>query len=286
MRTITRTLIAIAVAAMLTLAVHARQNYEPSPDLEALHVPFDALLDLHVRDGLVYYRAMQADRGRLDRYIASQNAPSVVAEYPSWTNDQKKAFWLNAYNAIVLQTVLNHYPIRGRSPGIPTNSIRQIPGAFEKIPHTIAGKTVTLDQIELNLLSEFGDPRVYVALGRGAVGSARLRSEAFGAKAVDRQLDMAKAQFATAPRWAKVDEVAGKVGISPILSWRAPAFIDAYAAQAFDLPKRQPIELAVIGFLRPHLLSAEEDFIRKNSFQLTYEPFDWRLNDLTGGRPD
>ena len=41
----------------------------------------------------------------------------------------------------------------------------------------------------------------------------------------------------------------------------------------------------MIGFLRPHLLKAEEEFIRKNTFQLTYEPFDWRLNDLTGGRP-
>ena len=51
-------------------------------------------------------------------------------------------------------------------------------------------------------------------------------------------------------------------------------------------PKREPLERAVIGFLRPHLLDAEEAFIKKNTFQLTYEPFDWRLNDLTGGRPD
>jgi len=32
--------------------------------------------------------------------------------------------------------------------------------------------------------------------------------------------------------------------------------------------------------------AAEEEFIKRNTFQLTYEPFDWRLNDLTGGRPD
>ena len=89
------------------------QNYQPSPDLEALHVPFDALLDLHVRDGLVYYRALQADRGRLSRYIASLNAPAVVSGYATWSDDQKKAFWINAYNALVLQTVVDHYPIRG-----------------------------------------------------------------------------------------------------------------------------------------------------------------------------
>jgi hypothetical protein len=277
----------LAAAAVVFATVHASaQNYQPSPDLDALHVPLDALLDLHVRDGLVYYRALQADRGRLNRYIASLNAPSIASGYPKWSDDQKKAFWLNAYNALVMQTVIRHYPIRGAAKGYPANSIRQIPGAFEKTAHLVAGKLVTLDQIENNALAEFNDPRVYLALGRGAVGSGRLRSEAFSTKAVDRQLEQTKAQFAVTPRWSKVDELAAKVSISPILSWRAPAFIKKYADESFDLPKREPLERAVIGFLRPHLLAAEEEFIRKNTFQLTYEPFDWRLNDLTGGRPD
>jgi hypothetical protein len=275
-----------AAAVVLATAGMTAQNYAPSPDLEALHVPFDALLDLHVRDGLVYYRALQADRGRLSRYIASLNSPAVASGYPKWGDDQKKAFWLNAYNALVLQTVVRHYPIRGTAKGYPPNSIRQIPGAFEKTAHLVAGKLVTLDQIENTALAEFDDPRVYIALGRGAVGSGRLRSEAFSTKAVDKQLAQTRAQFAVTPRWARVDALAGKVSISPILSWRAAAFVEEYADDSFDLPKREPLERAVIGFLRPHLLEAEEEFIRKNTFQLTYEPFDWRLNDLTGGRPD
>lgn len=278
--------ITIAVVVVLAAVAVRGQNYQPSPDLEALHVPFDALLDLHVRDGLVYYRALQQDRARLNRYTAALNAPSVASALATWDRDRQKAFWINAYNAFVLQTVVGHYPIRGRAPAYPADSIRQIPGAFEKTPHMAAGKSVTLDQIENLILTGFGDPRVFLALGRGAVGSARLRSEAFGAKMVERQLEDAKAQFATSPRHAKVDALAAKVSISPIVSWRAPSFIEKYAGDSFDLPKRETIERAVIGFLRPHLLAAEEEFIRKNSFQLTYEPFDWRLNDLTGGRPD
>jgi len=277
----------LAAAAVILATVSATaQNYAPSPDLEDLHVPFDALLDLHVRDGLVYYRALQADRGRLSRYIATLNSPSIVSGYEKWSGDQKKAFWLNAYNALVMQTVVNHYPVRGTSKNYPANSIRQIPGAFEKTTYAIAGKQVTLDEIENTVLADMDDARVYLALGRGAVGSGRLRSEAFSAKAVDKQLEQTKAQFAVTPRWSKVDTLAGTVSISPILSWRSPAFIEEYADDSFDLPKREPIERAVIGFLRPHLLAAEEEFVKKNTFQLTYEPFDWRLNDLTGGRPD
>jgi hypothetical protein len=276
----------LAAAVILATVSVAAQDYKPSPDLDALHVPFDALLDLHVRDGLVYYRALQGDRGRLRSYLAALNSPSVVSGYEKWSGDQKKAFWLNAYNALVMQTVVDHYPIRGTSKNYPPNSIRQIPGAFEKTPHTIAGKQVTLDQIETVVLAEMDDARVYLALGRGAVGSGRLRSEAFSTKAVHAQLEQTKGQFAVTPRWSKIDMLSGKVSISPILSWRAPEFIEEYAGDSFDLPKREPIERAVIGFLRPHLLAAEEEFIKKNAFQLTYEPFDWRLNDLTGGRPD
>jgi Protein of unknown function, DUF547 len=280
-----KNILAAAVAILAIVTVSA-QNYEPSPDLDELHVPFDALLDLHVRDGLVYYRALQGDRARLNRYIASLSAPAIASGYDKWSDDQKKALWLNAYNALVMQTVVNHYPIRGTSKNYPANSIRQIPGAFEKTTHVIAGKQLTLDQIENTVLADFDDARVYLALGRGAVGSGRLRSEAFSTKAVDKQLEQTKAQFAVTPRWSKVDMLNGKVSISPIVSWRAPAFIEEYADDSFDLPKREPIERAVIGLLRPHLLAAEEEFIKKNTFQLTYEPFDWRLNDLTGGRPD
>ncbi len=84
---------------------------------ETLHRPLDQILDLNVRDGLVYYRALRSDRGRLDRYIASLNV--VPDAYERWSREQKMAFWLNAYNAFVLQTVIDHYPIKGSSKTYP-----------------------------------------------------------------------------------------------------------------------------------------------------------------------
>ena len=52
----------------------------------------------------------------------------------------------------------------------------------------MAGRTLTLDQIEQTILPTFADPRLFFALGRGAVGGGRLRSEAFTAAALERQL--------------------------------------------------------------------------------------------------
>ena len=98
----TNTLRLTAAVAVITAMVNlSAQDYQPSPDLEALHVPFDTLLDLHVRDGLVYYRALQEDRARLNRYVSSLNSPAVASAYAEWSDDQKKALWLNAYNALV-----------------------------------------------------------------------------------------------------------------------------------------------------------------------------------------
>ena len=35
-----------------------------------LHRPFDEILDIYVRDGLVYYHALKQERGKFDRYVA------------------------------------------------------------------------------------------------------------------------------------------------------------------------------------------------------------------------
>ncbi len=108
------------------VSASGRQTAPP----EGLHRPLDQILDVNVRDGLVYYRALRSDRSRLDRYAASLNVPA--ATYESWSREQQMAFWVNAYNAFVLQTVINHYPIKGSSKSYPVNSVRQIPGAFEQ----------------------------------------------------------------------------------------------------------------------------------------------------------
>src|SRR5919198_1383110 len=97
---------------------------------------FDTILDLNVRDGLVYYRALKADRGRLDGYVNSL-ASTNVDRLPK---EEQLAFWLNAYNAVVLRTVIDHYPIQGRSPDYPARSVRQIPGAFDRLPHRVGGR--------------------------------------------------------------------------------------------------------------------------------------------------
>lgn len=240
---------------------------------------FDQLLDLYVRNGDVYYRALKAERGKLDGFVNLQATTPVDKR----SREEQIAFWLNAYNALVLKTVMDHYPLLGKSPDYPPKSVRQISGAFERLPHRVAGRTLTLDQIEQTVLAGFHDPRVHFALGRGAVGSGRLRSEAFAPARIEEQLAETAAECVTRAQCIRIDREAAKVHVSSIFSWREKEFAAAYADKApAPFASRSPIERAIIAYVLPNLLPSEKEFLAKNNFQVVYLPFDWTLNDLTG----
>jgi len=263
------------VAALALSVIVAPRAQESDPKLTGI----DFILDTYVRDGEVYYRALRSDRGRLDAYVASL-AAAPVGQQP---RDAQLAFWLNAYNALVLRTVIDHYPIQGRSADYPAKSLRQVPGAFERIPHRVAGKTLTLDQIEQTVLPGFHDPRVYFALGRGAVGGGRLRSEPFTGATLEAQLTETADECITRAQCVHIDRNANRVNANAIFSWREKEFAPAYAGSAPPaFLNRSPIERAVLAFVGPRLLTAEKEFLAKNTFQVVYRPFDWTLNDLTG----
>jgi hypothetical protein len=75
------------------------------------------------------------------------------------------------------------------------------------------------------------------------------------------------------------------MSLTPILSWHEAEFVAAYDKGAEGpLAQRSPIERAAVAFIAPNLLPLEKELVQKNQFRVTYHPFDWRLNDLTGGR--
>ena len=137
---------------------------------------------------------------RIARRLRSLRRLARRADAPSTTagpRPRQIAFWINAYNAFVIESVLDRYPIAGRSPAYPANSLRQVPGVFEKQVRRAAGRRLTLDDIEKSVLAGFGDPRVFLALGRGSVGGGRLRSSAFSSDTLEADLVKVAAECVT-----------------------------------------------------------------------------------------
>lgn len=271
---------ASALALAVAFAAAPAAQVVPST-VHPLHRPFDRLLDTYVRDGFVYYNALRIERAPLDRYVASLNGPDAIALATGSVGEQK-ALWINAYNALVLRTVIDHFPIRARAKEYPSSSIRQIPGAFEKPQHRVAGRPVSLDSIEKEILAPLGDARVFLALGRGAQGGGRLRSEAFDGPTIDKLLDAAAAEAVTRPQLVRIDSGANLMSLSPIFSWREAVFVESYADKADPLfAQRSPLERAVLALIGPHLRTPEQLFVRENTFKMQFHEFDWRLNDLS-----
>ena len=242
----------------------------PAPPADGFHHRLDQILDVDVRDGLVYYNTLKHDRGRLDQYVASLNVPA--ASFAKWTREQQMAFWVDAYNAFVLETVINHYPLRG--------TIHDIPGAFDKTTWHAAGRAVTLDQIENTILPAFKDPRLYLALGRGTVGGGRLRSEAYTADRLDTQLAAVRSEFVARDHLWHVDAMANQITVTAVVSWHEQDFVAAYDNPQGPFASRSPIERAILAFVGPSLLPGEQEFVQKNTFRIVFGQYDWSLNDL------
>lgn len=263
-------------------ATSAGQQSATMPDV-GMHASLDVVLDTYVREGLVYYRALRAERGRLDGYVSNLDVPA--AALAGWSREERAAFWLNAYNALVLRTVVNAYPIRGSSSQYPSNSIQHVPGAFGAKRHRVGGRLLSLEDIEKEVLPTFDDPRMFFAIGRGSIGGGRLRSEAFTARRLEQQLTAVAAECVSRNECFRYDPDADRVEISPIFGWRQAEFTRRWLGDAAAFAGRSPIELSVLEMVVPHLLPSEKRAITRNTFSLKYSDYDWRLNDLTDGGP-
>ncbi len=273
----------ISLVLLLSMTVALRSAQEPVPvAVDPLHRPFDEILDLYVRDGLVYYYALRQERAKFDRYVLALGEVSAET-VAKWPQPQQLAYWINAYNAFVLRTVIDGYPIRGKAPDYPANSIRQIPGAFERRTFRAGGRQLTLDALERDVIGSFDDPRALLALSRGAVGGSRLKSEVFTAVRLDQQLTTMTSELVTRRVLVQVDAGNNRLSVNPMFSWREAQFTRTLAHRAPALyASRSPLERAVLALIEPLIVPNEAEFLRRNEFSMVFHEFDWRLNDLTG----
>ena len=274
---------AVVLAAVIAAAASSPSARQGDP--VDRHTPLDRILDTYVRDGYVYYNALKAGRRALDQYVTSLDVPPD--QLARMTENDRRAFWVNAYNALVLRTVINAYPINGKAATYPAKSVAQLPGAFDKVRHRVAGQVLTLDEIE-KLIAAFGDARLLLALGRGTIGSARLRSEVYRGSRLDEQLTDAVKGFVRGARNFRLDREAGTLKVTPLLSWREPHFIASFASATGSVKwaTRSPLERAIVAMAYPHLIPSEKAVLALNTFQMSFGEYDWRLNDLTGGIPE
>ena len=187
--------------------------------LQIEHSEWDSFLRQHVLPGedginrVPYSRVSDTDRQQLKHYIASLEQLPIRR----YSREQQMAYWINLYNALTVDVILQHYPV---------NSIRDIdisPGFFADGPWgkkllTIEGQAVSLNDIEHRILRPlWQDPRLHYALNCASLGCPNLSSSAFHADTLDAMLDQGATAYVNDPRGVMVNN--GKLYVSSIYSW-------------------------------------------------------------------
>jgi Protein of unknown function, DUF547 len=249
---------------------------------------YAAVLKEHVTaEGLVQYQRLKSNREMLDRFVAALGELHEE-ELESWDEEEQVAFWINAYNALTLSAIVNHYPIQPVLPEssmIPRNSIRQIPGVWDHLQFTVMGSAVTLDQIEHQILRKrFDEPRIHMALVCAAQGCPPLRNEPFVGSRLDNQLRDQTQRFLSRPTMFRIDRDRQRVLLSSIFQWYGEDFVSTYDTRE-EFPGHNKVERAVLNFIARHADAESRDYLIQGRYRIEYLDYDWSLNEKTEPAP-
>lgn len=242
---------------MAMMASSAAFASEPGLD----HAAWDALVRHYVDgQGRVDYRAWR-DEGweALERYL--QRLAEV--DVSRLDHDAALAFWINAYNACVVQGVLEHYPI---------NSVKDVPGFFGKITYRIGKDSLTLNEIE-GRGRKLGDWRVHFAVVCASVSCPSLVREAYLPERLDKQLaEQARRFLADPQRGLRVE--GRTLWLSKIFDWYKADFVPA--GELGWLGRFTPEKLLLR--IEPYVDRHTAQVLRSQQLSIKFLDYNWSLN--------
>ena len=229
------------------------------------HTVFDRVLRAYVSEsGQVNYTALKANRSELDAYIGALgkiSPPSHPELFPR--REEKLAYWINAYNALVLRGVIDAYPVKS------VKDIKYFSGFFDRTWFKVGGESFTLNYIEHDILrAEFAEPRIHAAINCASVGCPRLGASAFFAEDIEAKLDAATSRFLNEPRNVTIDVTNKTVTLSKIFDWFESDFTRWY------ITKFGVADARVLDYVA---LYVKEGF--ETTWEVRYHSYDWSLND-------
>ncbi len=235
------------------------------------HSAYESLLVKHVNEkGLVDYDGFAMDRTVLEGYLEAV-AKANPASFSS--NDERNAFYINAYNALTIRAVLDH--VIGK-----TDSVKKVDGFWDKKKYRVGSVDLTLDATE-KISRDYKDPRIHFAYNCASLGCPRLQRFAFTGPKLQEQFKFITTDFLKdEERGLKIDRAKNKIWISRLFSWYAGDFTGDTSKFGF-----------VKGFIKSKFTSSagtnfivekgpEEivQYIKDKNPDVGYLEYDWTLN--------
>lgn len=202
-------------------------------------------------EGRVDYKALKANRAGLDRFVALVGAVGPESRPDLFeSREAKLAYYINAYNALVMFNVINRLP--------ELRSVNDNATPFFRVTKfEVGGEELSLHALENEVIRpQFKEPRVHFALNCASVGCPKLPMVPFMPETLEAQLTEETKRFLNDER--NVHVVADRVVLSQIFEW--------YKADFQPSPVRW---INGVGLLETALPTSQN---------VTYRPYDWSLN--------
>ncbi len=218
------------------------------------HEDYDRLLKKYVNSqGFVAYEKWKGngeDMKDLDNYLAQFAATGKAA-----SGNERYASLVNAYNAFVLQWILQNYP---------TESIWALKGSFKERRHKLGGMNVSLNDIENDMLRlEFGW-RTHAVLVCAARSCPPLQRSAYSAFRLDEQVARAYRTWLARNDLNEFFPEKNEASVSNIFKWFKGDFDKAGGAKTI-MAKYAPAPARAL--------------LLKPDSKITYKSYNWGLND-------
>ncbi len=250
-------IVALSALLLLTAPLHAAPKaelwerwtaHDPGSTATVDNSAWTAFLEKYLKvdpnglNRLDYAGVTPADKIALDDYVALLSATPVS----TLNRDVQYAYWLNFYNALTVQVVLDHMPV---------DSIMDIsisPGLFSRGPWgkklvTVEGEELSLDDMEHRILRPiWRDPRIHYGVNCASVGCPDLVTPAYDPATLDKVLTENAIAYINSPRGVLVE--GSSVTVSKIYDWfiedfdNSEAGILAHLKQYATGPTRQALE--------------------------------------------
>ncbi len=226
------------------------------------HSAWDTLLKKYVvdQDGInlfAYGSVDQTDRGILDGYLGTLQSVPVS----DLNSREQFAYWVNLYNALTIQVIVEHYPVES----IKDISYGWLPrgGPWREKLVTVQGMELSLDDIEHRILRPvFQDNRVHYAVNCASIGCPNLQNRAFTRANLESLLELGAKQYINHPRGVLMEEDA--LILSSIFDWYGEDFGDNEAEIIQHLLK----------YMEPERKEMLEQYHSIDGFR-----YDWSLNE-------
>lgn len=219
------------------LALFAMAANAPAQQAGDVFAPFGELLATSVDNGSVDYPAFA--RSTAFAEMIADLATTAPARGAS--REQRLAFYINAYNAVSIQGILDGY-----SPSTIWSRIR----FFKRRKYDLFNTSISLYDLEHERIMNEGEPRIHFAIVCSSKSCPPLLNELYSAGRLDAQLDDVTRRFVNNPASNRLDIETRSAELSRIFDWYRDEFeaegdgsLQKFVARYVDDPAvRQSLE--------------------------------------------